>query len=140
MILYLDTSALVKLYIDEPNRDNVMHALKNAKVIASHKISFVEIHAAFARLQRENKLSENDLQLCKNSFSSDWKSYLQVEISDRLLQKAADYAEAFSLRAYDSVHLAAADDLQKQTDTKVQFACFDHKLNQAGKIIGLELI
>jgi predicted nucleic acid-binding protein len=140
MILYLDTSALVKLYIDEPNREQVMHAVKNAKVVASHKIGFVEVHATFARLQRESRLTLKDLQITKDSFSNDWKDYMQISISDSLLQQAADFTEAFSLRAYDSVHLAAADDLQKQSNTKVTFACFDHKLNQAAKIIGLALI
>ena len=111
--LYLDTSALVKLYINEPNREQVMHAVKNAKVVASHKIGFVEVHATFARLQRENRSTLKDLQITKDSFSNDWKDYMQISISDSLLQQAADFTEAFSSRAFDSVHLAAADDLQK---------------------------
>lgn len=140
MILYLDTSALVKLYIDEPNREKVMRSVKDAKIVSSHQISFVEIHAAFARLQRENKLTDDELQRCKNSFTRDWINYLQIGISNQLLQQAADYAEAFSLRAYDSVHLAGANYLQKNTDSNVVFACFDNRLNQAAKIIGLYLI
>ncbi len=42
MILYLDTSALVKLYIDEPGRDIVMAAKAEAMKIACHDIGYVE--------------------------------------------------------------------------------------------------
>ena len=53
---------------------------------------------------------------------------------------AANLTEMLSLRAYDSVHLAAADLLAKQSKQLVKFACFDHHLNKAANILGLLLV
>ncbi|MGF1614637.1 MAG: type II toxin-antitoxin system VapC family toxin [Gammaproteobacteria bacterium] len=57
-----------------------------------------------------------------------------------LVQRAADLAEAFALRAYDSVHLAAADFLFKQKVAPMTFACFDRRLNQAASVLGIPLL
>ena len=51
---------------------------------------------------------------------------------------AAELAEAFSLRAYDSVHLAAARYLHNTARSKVFFACFDQRLNLAAKMLKIE--
>ena len=56
------------------------------------------------------------------------------------LKRASDFAKAFALKAYDSVHLAAADLLLKKANEEVIFGCFDKKLNQAAKIIGFPLL
>jgi hypothetical protein len=50
------------------------------------------------------------------------------------------YAEAFALRGYDSVQLAAAHILQEQFDLPLTFACFDRRLNQAARLLQLEVI
>lgn len=140
MILYLDTSALVKIYVDEAFRPNVLEAITSANIVATHVLSFVEAHAAFARLQREEKLSTKQLDGLKLNFTKDWENYLQVETVQFVLHQAASFAEVFALRAYDSVHLSAAHYLFKQGKQAVTFACFDRKLNQAAKVLGLELL
>ena len=140
MILYLDTSALVKIYVDEAFRPNVLEAMTSASIVATHVLSFVEAHAAFARLQREGKLSAEQLDALKLNFTQDWKNYLQVEAAPFILHQAANFVEVFALRAYDSVHLSAAHYLFKQGKQAVIFACFDRKLNQAAGVLGLELL
>ena len=39
MILYLDTSALVKLYVEEEYSSTVEQAVSNAKIVATHLIA-----------------------------------------------------------------------------------------------------
>ena len=46
MILYLDTSALVKVYVTEPFREPVVSAMQEAEAVASHRLAYVEAHAA----------------------------------------------------------------------------------------------
>lgn len=140
MTLYLDTSALVKAYIDETNSNTILAAMKQTQIVSSHAIAYVEAHATFSRTKRENKLSEKEWEAVKNTFNQDWQNYLRVENTSKLLQHAADLAEAFALRAYDSVHLASADLLAKQSKQTVIFACFDQKLNKAAHVLGLELL
>lgn len=93
-----------------------------------------------ARRYRENDLDAPTFEALKQAFTADWVDYLQVETDLSLLQSAAELAEAFSLRAYDSVHLAAARHLQQHTALPLVFACFDKRLNLAAKMLGMQII
>jgi hypothetical protein len=42
------------------------------------------------------------------------------------------------LRACDGVQLAGADMLRERAGAEVGFACFDRRLNQAARILGLQ--
>jgi len=140
LILYLDTSALVKAYVDEEYSQHVLQIMQMATASASHKVAYVEARASFARLQREHVLSDAGWEILKHEFMTDWKNYLQIGTTQPLLERAGDLAEAFSLRAYDSVHLAAAQMLSEFSEDSVVFACYDRKLNQAAGLLGLELL
>ena len=50
------------------------------------------------------------------------------------------YAEAFALRGYDSVQLAAAHNLHEQFALPLAFACFDRRLSQAAALLQLEVL
>lgn len=140
MILYLDTSALVKAYISEHASQTVLAEIKTTKIIASSILAFVEAHCAFSRIKREKKLTEKEIETVKTSFNKDWQNYMVIEATESLAQHAADLADAFGLRAYDSVHLASANLLAKQSRKTVTFACFDTQLNKAAHVLGLKLL
>ncbi len=140
MLLYLDTSALVKLYVDEAWSDFVVGLHQQAEIIASHQIVFVEFHAALARRNREGDIATEQFVALKKTFTEDWANYLRVQTEQPLLESAAELAEAFSLRACDSVHLAAARLLEQNSDQAVMFACFDKRLNLAAKMLGMQFI
>jgi len=57
MMLYLDTSALVKLYVDEPMSRDLAIAVDEAEAIATSLLAYAEARAAFARARREARLS-----------------------------------------------------------------------------------
>jgi len=140
VILYLDTSALVKLYVEEENSSTVEHMVSKARIVATHLIAYVEAQAAFARLQREGVISEETLENIQQDFEKDWPHYLKIGLDQSLLNRASELAKAFALKAYDSVHLAAADLLLKEATETVIFACFDKRLNRAAKILGFQLL
>jgi len=138
-MLYLDTSALIKLYVDEQYSAEMFDLASESNILASHLIAFVELHAALSRLNREGKLSDADLVKVKDVFASDWPSYLKIGVDQALAARAADLAEALALRGYDSIHLAAAEFCARQSNEPVVFASFDAKLNRAAKVLGLVL-
>lgn len=140
MILYLDTSALVKAYVEEECSRQVLKSMKSATASASHMLAYVEARAAFARLQREHVLDESEWEGVKRGFMADWENYLQIGTTQPLLVRAGELAEAFALRAYDSLHLAAAHMLHEQSEEPVVFACYDRRLNQAAGVLGLLLL
>jgi predicted nucleic acid-binding protein len=140
MIVYLDTSALIKLYVAEEHSALMRRTVLQAETVATHAISYLETRAAFARLARDAAISHRHHETITREFQIDWPNYAQLQVSQTLLERAAELAQAFALRAYDSLHLAAADFLRRQINEPALFACFDRKLNRAAKVIELAVL
>jgi uncharacterized protein len=58
--LFLDTSALVKLYIREEHHEIVATATRNASRVALSVVAYPEARSAFARKLREGTLIRED--------------------------------------------------------------------------------
>lgn len=137
MILYLDTSAFIKLYIVEEGRKEVLRAARIAESVASNEIAYVEMRAALARLARTNRLESGRLARVKKAFEEDWTGTLRVLPDEPMVKRSGDLAERFGLRGYDSLHLAAAERLMSESAWEVRFACFDRALGRAAHALGL---
>ena len=137
MILFCDTSALVKLYIAEEGSD-ILHAqVVEAHRVAVCRIAWAEMMAAFARRAREVPTAATVIDSVRARLQNDWPAYLVVEITQALVEQAGDYADLFALRGYDSIQLAAGRILQQASDEPVVFACFDTRLARAAASLGL---
>ena len=140
MILYLDTSSLVKLYVSEMESGTVRQLVDTAEVAASSRLAYVEARAAFARKRREHGITPKDYRNIVQDFDRDWDSYFLVDVSDALVKTAGQLAEKHALRGYDAIHLASAVTLQRQGDRPVTFTCFDPRLSLAARREGLKII
>jgi predicted nucleic acid-binding protein len=140
VILYLDTSSLVKIYVPEIETASVQRFVDAAEVVASSSLAYVEARAAFARKRRERDLSARDYRDLVQDFDHDWERYLIVDISDALVKFAGRLAEKHALRGYDAVHLASAVTVRKEGDRPVSFSCFDARLLRAARREGLKII
>ncbi len=137
MIVYLDTSALIKLFVDEPQTGIVADTLDKAQSVFTHLITYAEARAALARALRMKRVTPEGLESRKTALEHHW-SDLEVIMPDiPLVKRAGDMAEIYALRGYDSIHLAAAELLTKQTSMRLTFACFDNNLNTAADILGM---
>jgi len=58
-------------------------------------------------------------------------------VGQSLVERAGEFADAFALRGYDEVQLAAAHELATEAERPVAFACADRRLARAAKILGL---
>jgi len=72
VILYIDTSALVKLYAKEAGTTEVQRAVANAEQIATSLIAYVETRSALARKYRLDQVDDAALQRHKREFERDW--------------------------------------------------------------------
>ena len=131
MILFLDTSALVKLYVVEDGSETTHQAAQQADILAVSRIAWAEFHAALARRSRMSPEDENLLDQARNALASEWGDYFVVEVSQPVVELAGEQAELYALRAYDAVQLATASYLASQSRNPVQFGCFDRRLNKA---------
>ena len=139
-MLYCDTSALVKLYIDEIDSDLLRTAVAEATAVAVCRIAWAEAHAALSRRAREVTDDVKIIEQAKTALSIDWPKFVVLEITQELVECAGNYADTFALRGYDSVQLAAAFEVSRITQVPVAFACFDHRLNKAAKILGMDIV
>jgi len=138
MTLYLDTSALVKLYVDEEGAATVRGAVDQAELIATSAIAYVEARAAFARRYRERGLSASAHRSLVRDFERDWSRYLTVGVAPTVIRDAARLAESHRLRAYDAVHLASARTVSGRVSRSCVFASWDATLERAAAREGLE--
>ena len=138
MILFCDTSALVKLYVREDGSDAVAASAATSEALAVCRVTWVEVMSALARRVRERPQDEAILASARDRFCVDWPRYLCVEVTPELAELAGDYADTFALRAYDSVQLAALELTRRDLPGKLQFACFDIRLSKAARVLGIE--
>jgi uncharacterized protein len=140
MILFCDTSALLKLYVNEPDSGLVFDRLGNSEGVAVSRIAWVEAHSALARRAREQPQDIVVIESVKQVLRIDWQGYLVIEVTQALMELAGEYAEVFALRGYDSVQLASASQTAKMTQGVVCFASFDLRLNKAAAALGMTCI
>jgi len=138
--LYLDTSALVKLYVEEEGSVLVRETVQRVETVATSAIAYVEARAAFSRRRRERYLSTVDYRRLRREFDADWERYVQLEVTGTLIQKAAELAEAHALRAYDAIHLASAKLLSQRLKEQVLFSSWDLNLSSAARREGMQTV
>ena len=137
MILFCDTSALVKLYILEDSSREMQTLAAAATAIAVCRIAWAEMMAALARRAREFPSDAEAIETVRNRLRTDWPRYAVVEVTQSLVELAGEFADTFALRGYDSVQLAAARTLQDMAGEEIQFACFDTRLGKAARMLGM---
>jgi uncharacterized protein len=133
MMLYLDTSALVKLYVDEPLSQEVSAAVDEAEAVATSLLAYAEARAAFARARREARVSPHSYRHIVDAFEEDWPRYIVVEVTDQIVKHAGDLAASRALRGYDALHLASAVSLRERVSSSMMFLAFDRELSVAAK-------
>lgn len=137
MILYLDTSALVKLYVAEEDSRDVRQRLKEAERVATSRVAYPEARSALARRRREGALSGAGLTKAVSALDRDLETYVVVELYEHVAREAGRLAEKHSLRGFDAIHLASALELGFLAGTPPNFMTFDDRQERAATGEGL---
>lgn len=132
MTAYLDTSSLVKLYIDEPGADAVRALRNDSAAVATAVVAYAEARAAFAAMRRAGALTAAAHAGVTREFDRDWSGLAVVPVDEARCRTAGDLAERHGLRGFDSVHLACYLAVAAAADpASVVFSSFDERLNRA---------
>ena len=139
MLLYLDTSSLVKLYVEESSSTAVRDAVSGSELLATSRVAFAEGIAALARRHRVGDIDEASFAMLVGAMADDWgERIVRVEVDEYL---AADLAVRRDLRALDAIHLAAALTLARaDSAADVRFGSFDVALNRAAAAEGVVVL
>ena len=131
MLLYLDTSSLVKLFIEEKYSERVREWVDAVDVVLTCRVAYAEAAAAFSRRHREGGLKQADYRRVVQAFDGQWDSFGRLEFDERA---AGKLAAKHALRGFDAIHLSAAKMLMSDAlGTSVAFNSFDDRLNRAAE-------
>ena len=141
-LLYLDTSALVKLYLDEPGSERMeeLASEDSGNSVAVCSITQVEFHAAIRR-RRTGELDNEEVELAIELFSTRLRTdFMRRPVDDRTLDLASALTSRHPLRGYDAARLAACLDLARAERDPPTFVCADRTLLTAAEAEGLPVL
>lgn len=140
MTLYLDTSSLVKLYVEEAGSDDVRDLVAPATVVATSIVAYPETRAALARLRRGGDLSPSKFATAKRNFEAQWPAFLTLEVTAPIGREAGEFAERYALRGFDALHLASFAEIARMAGpAETRFSSFDDQLNKASRDVARRL-
>ena len=115
--LYLDSSAIVKLVVREPESAALQQRLAGSQRLVSSALAYVEVYRAVRRHGATAR-----------EFASEVLSTINLIAVSRGVLSLAIELEPASMRSLDAIHLATAIRL---ADTIEAFVCYDHRLANA---------
>lgn len=133
-IAYFDSSALVKLVIEEDGSEDAARLWDGADAVVTSRVAHPEVRAALAAAHRDARLDAAAHRKAKAEWGAFHRALRMVELTRQLEAKAADLAEQHALSGFDAVHLASALTL---TELPVIVATWDARLLRAAQFLGL---
>lgn len=132
--IYLDASALVKLFVPEPESDDLNQALAGLMDVIVSDLALTEMASALGRRAREQRLTRKDAQRLYRAASRLHASSHHVELTPPIHRRAERLMLSLTipLRALDALHLATALDTEAAT-----IVTFDPRLRAAAATQGL---
>lgn len=133
-VAYFDSSALVKLVIDEDGSEDTALLWDAADSVLTSRVAHPEVRAALAAAERGARLDPQSHLQAK----ADWEELHQalrlVEVTPQLEHAAGDLAEQHSLSGFDAIHLASALTIAA---IPLVVATWDSRLLQSAQAAGL---
>jgi len=133
-IVYFDSSALVKLVVDEVGSDIAAALWNGCDTALSSRLAYPEVCAALAATGRNHDLTESEASAAAVEWAAFWASMRPVELSADVEQAAGELTARHQLRGAEAVHLASALALGSMDLT---IAVWDKRLHAGAAAAGL---
>jgi uncharacterized protein len=147
---YLDTSALVKLYLREAGSRRVRSLASRVQMdptaerLYVSRVVFPEAMSAFTRRRNTGKITASEASIVRrrlfNDFTSPDQPYDLVEATDSIVNRAALLVVQHGLRGFDAVHLSTALYLRQRLlpPHRLVFVTSDNALTRAAQVEKLD--
>lgn len=132
MIAYLESSAALALYVDEPTSPEVRRIIRNVSELGTSTLTRLEVMRNLHRL-----LDEEHLAVAVDQFIEDLQSMMTASISDEVVDAAVTIALATGVKSLDALHLSSALILG---GFGAEFLTFDRRQAVAARAVGLRVI
>jgi len=131
MVLYVDSSALLKRYVDEHDSEAAVELMKSDPVLVTSRLTEIEVRRNLARL-----LAGSPLERARRQFTVDLDAFALVAIDAACCNEAARIGEQTLCRSLDAIHLATAIRVGRATS----ILTFDLRQAQAARTLDLAVI
>lgn len=134
---YFDTSALVKRYVDETGRREVLRLLRRYEVVTS-SIAPVELRSALRRRVADATLDEEHLPDILKQVAAERGLWALVDVTREALATAETLVATHPLRALDAVHVASAQLFAARlAPSRLVFVSADARQTAAAAAVGM---
>lgn len=137
MWAYFDTSALVKRYVDEPGRREMMRLLRRHECVTSALLP-VELRSALRRRTADGTLDEDRVSSVLKRVAADRVYWALVDASADVLTAAETIVGTHALRTLDAIHVASAQLFAARVSIPgLPFFSADKRQTDAAAAVGL---
>lgn len=135
-IVYFDSSAFVKLLVDEDGSDLAAVLWDGCDAAVSSRLAYPEVRAALAAAGRAQRLDIADQCRAEAAWEDYWAATRAVELTELVTTHAGELASTYALRGAVAVHLASL--LAVGADDTL-FAVWDQRLRAGAQSAGVRL-
>ena len=145
MIVYIDTSALGRVYLgDQSDSADLSRIVYEGELpVITSELTDVEIAGALARAGRDGVIDANtadQLMVRYAADTSDTGPLGVIPLERGTMERAQEYVMRAPVRTLDAIHLAACARFDESTPHEVQFLSRDNRQNQAAQALGIALL
>ena len=134
MIAYFDTSAIVKILVDEEGTDAARNHWARASRALSSLLMYPETMASLAAARRNGRIDAAGYRRVRIQLDAMWEEVTPVACGLDTVRRAADLAESDGLRGCDAIHLASPLSVGL---SELVFVAWDRDLSKAARRNGL---
>jgi uncharacterized protein len=135
-LVYFDSSALVKLLVEEAGSELAAELWDGSDAAVASRLAYPEVRAALAAAARNHDLARHDLDAAEQAWDGYWAATRPVELTAAVEQHAGQLARSHALRGADAVHLASALAI---SDPDLVVAVWDRRLHTGAQAAGLRV-
>jgi uncharacterized protein len=135
-LVYFDSSALVKLVVEESGSDLSAELWDGCDAALTSRLAYPEVRAALAAAGRNHDLAERELDAAEHAWERFWAAIRPVELTAAVEQPAGRLARVHALTGADSVHLASALAIG---DPDLVIAVWDRRLHAGAAAAGIRV-
>ncbi len=136
-VCYFDSSALVKMLLDEPGSDIARSLWTGADLVVTSIVAYPEVRAALAMASRLRRLTESDHTRAKVYWERMWQSVSIVGATSDIAETAGSLAESHQLRGFDAIHLASVSVFPP---AHLIVTTWDERLSDAAAAMGYSVV
>ncbi len=131
---YLDASALIKLYLEEPESQLMRELWREEAPAFASTVALAETAAGIATAGRAGRVTDDQRRVAARALGSDWQEIDAIAVTEAIAESAAALALRRPLSGAEAIHLATALTL---ADEATVLVTWDRRLARAALGEGL---